>query len=506
MSNLAWGNSICFSSPHYKSTVSGINEYIIEKNNSFSLCNGAMKVSMSLFFNLPHLCGLGGDAIIMERNNGEISAINGTGKTGTYQNAISYESKGLKRIPRRGIYSTMIYGAPYAFDMLARKRNVDLKRITETLITDDFNRGFIKIPQIKKLLNKAELELSETTEMNEWRMLLNGEKHINHSFIDMMRRVSTAGFLDLYKGKLGDEVYTQLAKYDNRLYSESDFLNFIPNYSEVRTMRFMECNVFCHGANSPWRELFLFLKIYELFAKKNQKIDYAKICNLAPYIEEKAIHIEPSIINYVDKIEEVAISLFDMIENSFLDEKDIINKQSHTIFLAGVNRDGDLIGISNSIFTPLGALFEVKNTGILLSNRCYAFNEIRKGDDFRSYSPVKHTNNCVIVESDDISFVIGTSGGPVQSQTLSFIINKIMAEEYQPYEAIKEPRFANMGYHPKTKEITYLTEMKGLGKPFICTNGLSDKLGVVQMAGINKVNGLLFSISDPRSYGVALGY
>ncbi|CEF30923.1 hypothetical protein XNW1_2970009 [Xenorhabdus nematophila str. Websteri] len=70
MSNIAFGHSICYSSPHYKSTLLGINEYLMEGDKSFSLYSGALKIGISLFFNLPHLCGIGGDAMIIKKIKG----------------------------------------------------------------------------------------------------------------------------------------------------------------------------------------------------------------------------------------------------------------------------------------------------------------------------------------------------------------------------------------------------------------------------------------------------
>ncbi|MCW2255805.1 gamma-glutamyltranspeptidase [Providencia alcalifaciens] len=183
---------------------------------------------MSLFFNLPHLCGLGGDAIIIKKNKGEISIINGTGKTGTYQNRISYEEKGLSTIPKRGIYCTMVYGAPYAFETLVKEADVDLVRMIETLIKNDFDKGFINIPCFEFLFKKAKLEFSQATKLKEWGELFYGGKHVNNSFINMMKRVSQVGFNDFYKGRLANEVYNQIDRYDNRLYSESDFTHFSP--------------------------------------------------------------------------------------------------------------------------------------------------------------------------------------------------------------------------------------------------------------------------------------
>ena len=71
-------------------------------------------------------------------------------------------------------------------------------------------------------------------------------------------------------------------------------------------------------------------------------------------------------------------------------------------------------------------------------------------------------------------------------------------------DALASPRCANLGRHPKTGGITYLSEAPQADPVFTWTNGLSDKLGVVQLAGINTLNGQVFAAADPRGSGVAL--
>jgi gamma-glutamyltranspeptidase len=506
MISYAYGKKICLASPHYKSAISGITGYIRCKNGKNNLHESSIMMAISLFHNLPHLCGLGGDAIIMEKTDGNIKIINGTGKTGFFQNELEYKSKGLFRIPRRGVYSTMVYGAPYAFDAFVKENNIDIQRVINEVIENDYQFGFINLPEFKKIFDKAKNEMTNQTYLDDWGQVIYGQNSINTSLVQSMQRISKHGFSDLYRGLLADKVFTQINKFDKRLYTEEDFTNFIPNKSEVRSMNFLDSTIHCHGSNSPWRQLFLMLKVYEILASKNEFLEDEKICLLAAYIEDEAINLNGDGKTISKEITDKANELIDKVKKGILKKKDILNKQSHTIFLAGVSENGDLVGITNSLFTPLGALFEIQKTGILLSNRCYAFNETKKYQKFQEKTPVSHTNNCVIVESPLYSFIIGTSGGPVQSQTLSFLINKILVEGYAPHEAITLPRFANMGINPKTNEVTYLTEKKEYLGCFISTNGFSNKLGVVQIAGVDKKNNLLFACADPRGAGVALGY
>jgi hypothetical protein len=67
-----------------------------------------------------------------------------------------------------------------------------------------------------------------------------------------------------------------------------------------------------------------------------------------------------------------------------------------------------------------------------------------------------------------------------------------------------EPALCQSGRHPKTNGITYLSESAQTNPIFTCTHGLSDKFGVVQLAGINTLTGQVFAAADPRGSGVAL--
>jgi len=234
--------------------------------------------------------------------------------------------------------------------------------------------------------------------------------------------------------------------------------------------------------------------MYELSTLQGHALSEKTLCDLAGHAEAMAPSINVTDPGAEQRISEMARALFNSACEGSLAPREMLRRQSHTVFIAGVSQGGDLIGMSNSIFTPLGALVEVEETGILLSNRCYA------------RSPVKHSNNCVVVDTPQMSFVMGTSGGPVQSQTLSGVIHKIIAEQQSVRDAVHATRSANMGRNRKNGQICYLSECSDCLPPFQSTAGLSDKLGVVQVAGIEKSDGRLFAVADPRGNGIALGY
>lgn len=500
MSNASSGNHFCISTPHHKSSMLGMQEYLISRD----IASAALKSVISLTYNLPHLCGLGGDAIIIEKSSGNITFLNGTGKTGTHQHYESYKNKGLATVPRRGIYSTMVYGCPSAYDRFATTHNVELERIFKSLVDNDFANGIIRTPELAKSYSNAEKELHLTKNFKNWSNFFVDGGSVEECFVNTVKAIAANGFGSFYSGALGHKVYESIRRVDDKLYEEQEFSDFLPNIAETKNINFLNASITAHGSNSPWRQLFLILKIYERSAGSLTPLPPLDICTAAGIVD----HIATSSGNNRFDCEEAITNKAKEIYENLAGAAPVAhaNKQSHTIFMACAEASGKIIGITNSIFTPFGSLFEVDRTSVILSNRCFSFNGEYFASNFQSGVPAKHTNNCVFVETDDLEFVIGTSGGPVQSQTLAFIINKIVHCGDTVRNAIASPRYANMGINSKTNRLTYLSETYIEGEDiFVFTGGLSDKLGIVQLAGINKKTGETFSVADPRGDGIALG-
>ena len=89
----------------------------------------------------------------------------------------------------------------------------------------------------------------------------------------------------MYQGLLAEQVFDLLSGCDPHLYTAGDFADFVPNPSQVRSTRFMHATVTAHGSNSPWKELFLLLKIYQLSAQDTTLLTPAQLCTAAGLID-----------------------------------------------------------------------------------------------------------------------------------------------------------------------------------------------------------------------------
>lgn len=499
MANTAEGNHFSIATPHYKSTMSGMQEFLRSKQTA----SATLAAALSLSYNLPHLCGLGGDAIIIQKDAKGIRALNGTGKTGSGQCHDAYRAKGMSGPPRRGALSTMVYGCPYAYRELSDSNQIDLRRITRNLLRDDLAYGLSATATLEKAFRKASSELSMSSGFGRWQSYFQAGIDPRCRYADTLRTLARDGFRSLYNGSLGEQTHSALSAVDPDLYVPNDFSGFSPNPAEIRKSTFLDASVSVHGSNSPWRQLFLLLKLYENYAQRGETPVLEKICCAAAWIEDITNDIHLSHVRNPGTIADCANELFQRMQSPMAVNPTLRSIQAHTVFMACVEADGCLLGLTNSIFTPLGALFEINDTGILLSNRCFSFNQ-GSPSDFLPGVPARHTNNCVIVETGDFEFVIGTSGGPVQAQTLAYLIHLIVAERLPISAAIRRPRCANLGINRHIGVPTYLCEQFDAPPGFTSTRGLSDKFGVVQVAGRNLQTGRVFAAADPRGDGVAL--
>ena len=500
MSNLASGHSFGIATPHFKSSIVGMHNYLL----SGSAPEAVLSSALSLTYNLPHLCGLGGDAIIMHSRPHSLNIFNGTGVTGTHQHYDNYLYKGLESIPRRGLYSTMIYGCPSAYDRYTHLHDINLNRVFKHLCENDLKHGLLASDSLLRAFYNSTKDPQIQTRFFQWRNYFTQQQDPEPFYRHTLATLAREGFSSMYRGLLAEQIFDALSTCDPYLYTAGDFSDFVPNTSQVKSTCFMHAIVTAHGSNSPWKELFLLLKIYQSSAEDTTLLTPRQLCTAAGLIDSWLASLPYSDTQHDDILSRQAALIYQQLKFTSPEPIPQLSKPSHTIFMACAEADGSLTGITNSIFTPLGSLFEIENTGIILANRAFSFNGPHLGSTFKGKTAAKHTTNCVRVTTDSLEFIIGTSGGPVQSQTLAFIIYKIVGQNCPVQTALSSPRFANLGLHPQTNCITYLSESAQADPIFTCTHGLSEKFGVVQLAGINTRTGQVFAAADPRGSGVAL--
>ncbi|NOR44381.1 MAG: hypothetical protein GQ534_02255 [Candidatus Delongbacteria bacterium] len=516
---IAIGSKFSIASPHYLSSTMGMSRMLKTGN----MKEASLSCLLSLQENLPHLCGFGGDCLIsiVDGCNDKLITVNGTGSTGSKQTLEYYRTR-YESVPLRGFDSLMIYGTPSALDFIVRKYKLNIEGILSDL-EKDFNKNLIITPKINYFVSKFKNDIENSKHMDNWRILLDDNlvNSKNKSDFNIYDIIKNEGFRSFYSGQIMDRLTKYLYKNKNYLFSERDFIEFREKDGEYHEFYFNKSKLRVHSGNCPWVELVLYLKTIEYlgieqFENENSifllckayeaVVEYIKVSGIEEYRFNSA-KFDTNILNY-SMLEVVKI-----IKKS----KAIISQDiSNTIVMTASNADGDLIGITNSIFTPFGSCIDPDNLGFFMSNRARGFSlDYKDNNVIGPNKKVLHTINVInITKENGTSLILGTTGGYSQIQTLAQILIKILHQNIDPQTAIDSPRFfyGNVSSKKTNENILFVEEnlkqlqntknefniqIKVLGK-------YSSRMGVTQMSGYISNTKKVFSCTDPRGDGISL--
>ncbi|VVP87722.1 Glutathione hydrolase-like YwrD proenzyme [Pseudomonas fluorescens] len=514
----AHGRELAMATPHYLAGCFALNSFIAQKNTH----HAATVALFSAAFNLPHLCGLGGDAIILAQSpDGEIQSYNGMGITGSNQSIEYYRAYGFSAIPSRGLFSTMIYGAAYALQEFMDCNDLDLREVLRDLAAD-INKPIPVSPCTYGFINKYRKDIVAAPSFQNWRQVyLEASAEVKNSVPHASRLVSIIrreGLRTFYSGSIAHRFLDRVNSEAPGLFLPEDFESFKAPRFDVANINFLGSSIHCHAGNAPWLEMAIILGVVERriaeYARFNG-LTMLRWCRLAGAVEsfleqrgiDRCLAIDPNDLKFV--VSEAISAIESEIESCTL-IKPIWGKGADTVFIGSAHADGTLIGMTSSIFTPFGAMLDPGESGLLLSNRAFSFS-----DDplcSRRLEPNKtanHTINSLIVRSSDMDFTMGTTGGFVQVQILVQLLVRILYLKEAPQAALEAPRFANMGKSNRYQGTLICYEKRNsstVPESFVPLPALCGRMGVAQIAGILKSNGDVFSASDPRGEGAALAY
>lgn len=194
-----------------------------------------------------------------------------------------------------------------------------------------------------------------------------------------------------------------------------------------------------------------------------------------------------------------------------------LDPKGDTVWIGAVDRDGNAVSLIQSIYHDFGSGIVPENTGVLLQNRGSFFsldpthiNHLKPGK--RTF----HTLNAAMLLKDRKPFLVyGTMGGEGQPQTQAAIATRIVDFGMFPQDAVAAPRWL----HGRTwgavsndlkmesrisKEV--LDDMKRRGHPVAEVDDYTDTMGHAGAIVIDPETGLLYSATDPRGDGLAIGY
>lgn len=184
-------------------------------------------------------------------------------------------------------------------------------------------------------------------------------------------------------------------------------------------------------------------------------------------------------------------------------------KQSDTIYLSCVDKDGMALSLINSIFKGFGSGIVTQKTGITLQNRGGGFvvqpghpNTIEGGK-----RPLHTIIPAMAMENGKPSRCFGVMGGQYQPTGHTHVMTNMFDFGMDPQEALDSPRiFWNddgvLELEPTLGKDVF-DGLKAKGHPVGWT---SSPHGGGQIIELNHESGVLIAGSDPRKDGCAMGY
>jgi gamma-glutamyltranspeptidase / glutathione hydrolase len=487
----------------------------------------------------PHMNGIGGDAFVLHYDaaSREVTALNGSGRSGGSVTPTFFSETGIDRIPEQGPLSVTVPGAVAAWaDILDRFGTISLADALAPAI-GYAEEGFPVSTTLRADILAARQILNEPATAL---YLPGGDAPRvgallkNPALAGSLRSIATGGPAAFYQGDIGRRIAEFVEAGGGHLRPE-DFRNhtstwtepigvdylghrvlaFPPNTQGVAQLQQMQMashfDLTSMGHNST-EYLHTMVEMKKLaFADRDQWLTDPELTEVPverlldpAYAEERAATIGPNAAVEVQP----GFGPTTTADGS----APVTQGDGDTVYLMVVDRWGNGVSWIQSLFHSFGSGLLEPSTGVVLHNR---------GSQFRvdpshpnGFAPGKrpfHTLNPVMVlREGELAMTIGTPGGDGQTQTILQVYNNLFLFGMTPQQAIEAARYRSdpgVGLLVDDRIPPSVRAALGARGHDITVNpGWSSALGGAQMIYRDPESRALLTGADPRREAYAIAY
>jgi gamma-glutamyltranspeptidase / glutathione hydrolase len=481
----------------------------------------------------PYFDGIGGDLFVIyyEAKTGKLHGLNAGGWAPTGLSAAFLKSKGLDRMPGKGIYSVTVPGAVAGCDVLRAKFGklpmADLMApaifyadngfpVTE-VIADAWGRSRDGLA--------AEKYAAETFLVN-GRAPKAGEVFKNPDLAGSFRLIAAHGRAGFYEGKTAEAILA-VSKEKGGTMTAADLKEYQPEWVEPISTTYRGWTVSELPPNTQGIAALMMLNLMEPFPMG----EYG-------FHSTKSMHtmIEAKKLAYADMLRYVADQKFSKAPVSSMLSKDHAKARARlidpakaacavepsvfdgltnspggdTIYLSVIDKDGNIVSLIQSLYGSFGSGLVAPGTGIMLHNRGGLFTLDEKHPNV--LAPRKrplHTIIPAFMQKGDVKIGFGIMGGFNQAQAHAQFVADIADYGLDIQQALEAGRFTKGSFTGCDVQIEALvpdkvrTELKGLGHEVRTVPPRSGTFGYGQ-AVMSDGTGVHFGASEPRHDGAAI--
>ncbi|MCU1262879.1 MAG: gamma-glutamyltransferase, partial [Bryobacterales bacterium] len=413
----------------------------------------------------PMSNGIGGDlfAIVYEARTGKLYGLNASGWAPSGLTIELLQSKGIKEMPKTGIYSVSVPGAIAGWDKLDKRfGTMPLSRLLAPAIYYAEN-GFPVTEIIAAGWKGSEKKLSATesakdTYLPDGRAPKTGEVFRNRELAASLRAIAAGGRDGFYKGPVAEAMIKTAAE-NGVVWKPADLTEFEAEWVEPISTTYRGWTVTELPPNGQGMAALSMLNIMERFP-------------LAEYghNSSRALHvmIEAKKLAYADLLRYVGDPRYAKIPVAGLISKETAVRRAQlidvnhaacsvtptdlawvtklpgadTIYMSAIDREGNIVSLIQSNFAGFGSGVVPKGAGFAFQNRAALFS-LEAGHP-NALAPRKrplHTIIPAFMQKGDIRIGFGIMGGWNQAQAHAQFVANIVDYGMNIQGALEAPRF-----------------------------------------------------------------
>ncbi|WP_462413243.1 gamma-glutamyltransferase [Neobacillus sp. Marseille-QA0830] len=529
--------------PHYLASQAGM-KVLQEGGNAIE---AAIAAASTIGVVYPHMNGIGGDNfwLIYNAREKELTALNGSGRSGENATTHFYQSKGLQKIPSRGALAAntvpgAVAGWNKAFDYSSTRLNGSFHwdQLLQTAI-HYAKEGFPVTPSQEHWtsvnLDDSDDEFRHLQRFSEFKKIFTKPSGLSYHAGEVMKQTDLALTLEaiakegsgiFYSGEWAKRMVADLQS-QGGLLTYNDFVSHQSDWVEPISVNYRGYRVYNLPPNTQGFASLSILNILNQFD--------------LPSIEEGSVEyyhllIEAIKLAFEDRDQYLTDPDFSCIPvEELLSEKrgkDLATKilftqsknlekqldpKGDTVWLGVVDKEGNAVSMIQSIYHEYGSGIIPKGTGMVLQNRGSFFS--LDHNHVNCLQPRKRTyhtlNPAMLFKGNQPYLVYGTMGGEGQPQTQAALVTRILDYHYPVQAAIEAPRWLygrTWGAESNSVKIEGRVPQNVVGsleEKGHQVERLQDFTDVMGHAGVIKIDPdskIKYGGADPRGDGAALGY
>lgn len=474
----------------------------------------------------PQSTGIGGDcfALVVPGGEGEVVAINGSGRAPAAATADWYAERGIKTIDRFSPHAVTVPGAVDAWAQLLRDHGT---RDFETVLAPAIGyaeEGYVVAPRVAhdwgvEAGTLAHDENARRVFLPEGKPLPVGAVHRQPELGATLRLIAREGRAGFYEGAVAEEMVSYL-RARGGLHSLDDFANNAPEYVTPIQTNYGGLDIHQIPPNGQGIAVLIMLNILSGFDLSAMDPLGARRLHLEAEAKRLAFRVRDTMVGDPSQVAvpveeilspEYADRLRGSISEKFamgLSTLDQVPTHPDTVYLNVVDRDRNVVSLINSVFDGFGSGLVTPKGGVLLHSRGTGF-VLEEGHP-NCIGPGKRPLHTIIpglaMRGGRAVMPYGVMGAQFQPTGQVHLLTNILDYGMDLQEALDCPRVFHdgevLGIENGISDQT-ANELRDRGHKVV---RLKEPLGGGQAIWIDWERGTLTGGSEPRKDGCALGY